>query len=186
MSGRRTAAALVALIAVALAVPASGGIVGLRPGGAKGLGPSQPAALSSRPRPERPHWRHKRPRRPVIPVIIGRERVERETVFVPVPVAIPAPPPRPVIPEPPPDPRGPAARLPARGVIADRVTLTAGDTIDGGVPLVMLDWRGHALPEPAPGDAWVRLGRQVVLIEIATRRVVATRGTPADGRDTPS
>lgn len=171
------------LVAILGTLPAAGGIVGLKPGGAGGLGWSQPKALTggreampkhhARPRPWRRH-----PRRVFVPVYVDRDIEIRETVILPVPVpaARPEPPPEPA---PPPDPRGAVALIPARGGPAWREPLGPGSRIAPDVPLVMLDWRLHDLPEPPPGEVWVRLRRQVYRIDPTTRLVRGLAPVPS-------
>lgn len=98
-------------------------------------------------------------------------------------VPVPAPTPRPPEPEaeaartaPPPDPRGPAIRR-ARGAGTDS-PVTVGEPLPGNVPHVTLDWRSYGLPEPPAGLVYARVGRDVVLIDPATR-VVERRVDPA-------
>ncbi|MDT8345724.1 MAG: RcnB family protein [Thermohalobaculum sp.] len=166
-------------LALLVAGTALAGIVGLRPGGVGGLGPSAPQSLSPAPdrtRPERPHRPRPRHRREVlvVPFFHGdrRTRVERETVLVPVPAPTPEPE---AAPPPPPDPHGAIRRLPARGAAPATAVPAAGAAIAPDVPLVILDWRVHALPEPPPGEIWVRLRGEVLRID-ATSRVVRANG----------
>lgn len=167
----------VGALACLVAGSALAGIVGLRPGGVGGLGPSAPPSLSPAPdraRPERPHRPHPRHRREVlvVPFFHGerRTRVERETVFIPVPAPEPE-----AAPPSPPDPHGAIRRLPARGAAPAAAVPAAGAAIAPDVPLVILDWRVHALPEPPPGEIWVRLRGAVLRID-ATSRVVRANG----------
>lgn len=182
----RLAAGAAALL---IAAGAQAGIIGLRPGGVGGLGPSAPHSLAPdrdrgrperprppRPRPPRPHPGHPRPI-PFVPFFFyGDDRRDPETIIVPVPLPGPAPEPE-AAPPPPPDPQGPVRRLPARGREDAAATPAVGAAINPDVPLVILDWRTHALPEPPPGEVWVRLRREVLRID-ATTRVVRAAGLP--------
>lgn len=184
-----------------LADAAAAGIVGLRPGGVRGLGPSAPHSIAPKAKPggrhDVPHPPHRpghRPRPPhghlpygfVVPFYVAPDPAEPETIYVPAPEpeqpTPEAPPPEPL------DPKGTIRRIPARGVAAPDTAPALGAAIAQDVPLVILDWRAHDLPEPPPGDVWVRLRRDVLRID-ATTRVVHARppeedaaaGAEADG-----
>ncbi|MEM8792988.1 MAG: hypothetical protein AAGE80_15315 [Pseudomonadota bacterium] len=103
-----------------------------------------------------------------------------ETVVI---VKPPAPPPEPpeevveVTPPPPPDPRGPRferARIPGRSDLSYAV----GDRVPRREPVVTLDWRRFDLPEPDSGTTYVRVGREVLVMDVFTREVlqIATPG----------
>lgn len=144
------------------------------------IAPGRPMARD--PGPPRPpprfgghrdrHDGKRRFRRPHFPIIVERER-RVETRIVEVPVETPPPEKPETAPPPPPDPRGTFRRLPARGTGASRPVPEPGAVIAAGRPLVLLDWRAYALPEPGPGQSWVRLGRAVLLIDLDTREVIA-------------
>lgn len=181
MKGALAIAMTAGVVVFALAAPAPAGIVGLRSGGPSGLGPSSPASLQPRPdripsmTPDRPRPPRKHRRRAFLPIFIDDDWRERETVYVPVPVPQPPPEatPAPVPESVPPDPRGPIRRLPAPGIASAHHRLTPGEAIDPLEPIVTLDWRAHDLPEPEPGEIWVRLSRQVLRIDAGTREVLA-------------
>ncbi|MBK0398596.1 RcnB family protein [Limibaculum sp. M0105] len=181
-----TAGIAASAISLLIANAAFAGIIGLRPGGVGGLGPSAPHSIAPKPHDgprrgkPRPPWRpDHRPRPPhryrphglFFPFFVERDRSEPETVYVPVP--FPEPPPPEVTPPEPLDPRGSIRRLPARGASAPDATPAVGAAIAPGVPLVILDWRLHDLPEPPAGEQWVRLRREVLRIDATTRVVRA-------------
>ena len=101
-------------------------------------------------------------------------------VLVPLPTPRPEPPeaePEPAAPAPPPDPRGAAIKR-ARGAAAE-APYTVGEPLPGDVPHVTLDWRRYELPEPPAGKIYARVGREVLLIDAATR-VVERRVDPEE------
>lgn len=122
-------------------------------------------ALPDEPVKRHPRRRHRRPFFvfPHIHEHRAPETVVIETPAPPPPEAVPAEPPSP------PDPRGPLI-LPARGA-AMAAPYTVGEPLPAGLPHVALDWRQHGLPEPPPGLAYARVGRDVLLIDPATRMV---------------
>ncbi len=71
------------------------------------------------------------------------------------------------------DPKGSVRFLPARTRLSARRAPVVGGTLPLSRPHVALDWRRYDLPEPAPGQAYARVGRDVLLIEPATRTVLA-------------
>jgi hypothetical protein len=132
------------------------------------LGPGRPV----RPRPPR--------ERPFLffPHIHDDDDDDRIIVIpappAPPPEAAPAAAPEPA---PPPDPRGPAIYR-ARGA-GPALAYAVGEPLPADVPHVALDWRIHGLPEPPPGLAYARVGRDVLLIDPASR-VVERRLEPAE------
>lgn len=72
-----------------------------------------------------------------------------------------------------PDPGQPAPRLRARGSDRVRPAFAVGDRLPAGMPQVTLDWRTYGLPEPEPGTHYARVERDVLLLEAASRRVLA-------------
>jgi Ni/Co efflux regulator RcnB len=110
----------------------------------------------------------------------GARLPERERVIVvPAPraPAEAAPPPE----TGPPDPGSPRSVAVPRGREAGGRRWTEGEPLPEGVPHVTLDWRTYGLPEPAPGRIYARVGRDVLLIEAATRRVIQAVDPEAGG-----
>ncbi len=73
----------------------------------------------------------------------------------------------------PPDPARPGAHAFPRGAAAPASGYAVGDRLPEDRPHVTLDWRTYGLPEPPAGQIYARVGDAVLLIESATRRVVA-------------
>lgn len=106
------------------------------------------------------------------PVFYG-DSVREETIVIVNPPA-PPPPPEPEVvaaPPPPPDPRGPRF-APARGVVPIGPRYVVGSPLPRREPYVALDWRKFELPEPVVGQEYIRLGRDVMLIDSASRVVI--------------
>lgn len=118
---------------------------------------------------------HKRQR--YNPVFYG-DTIREETIVIVQPPA-PAPPPEPevVVVTPPPDPRGPRF-APARGIVPAAPLFAVGAPLPRREPFVTLDWRRFELPEPGIGQEYVRLGRDVLLID-STSRVVLEAVQPS-------
>jgi len=73
----------------------------------------------------------------------------------------------------PPDPGSPRTVIVPRGADAPpEPQVEIGAPLPEGRPLVTLDWRVYELPEPGPGEIYVRLGRDVLLINATSREVV--------------
>lgn len=180
----------VVVLCAALAVPATApagswigpppapAIPAPRPGGIVKGRPDRDSYFGDRPaRRDRRHRPRHRPPRPALPYgyyyDYDDDYDRDETVVVPPP----APPPAPVplaspVDQPPPDPRGRSRFVPARGVAAEPSAYTIGEPLPPGVPHVTLDWAYYRLPEPPPGRIYARVGRDVLLIEAASRVVV--------------
>lgn len=90
-------------------------------------------------------------------------------VVVPATPAAPEPPPAAAPAAPPPDPRGPRF-VPVRGTVSEPA-YNVGEPLPDGVPFVTLGWEHYGLPEPPPGLVYARVGRDVVLLDPATRMV---------------
>lgn len=71
------------------------------------------------------------------------------------------------------DPRSPRSIALARGVDVPSAPFAVGRPLRRGVPQVTLNWRSYGLPEPPIGQIYVRVGRDLLLIEATSRRVVA-------------
>jgi hypothetical protein len=86
-----------------------------------------------------------------------------------------APAPTPPAPEPeakePLDPRGAHRRHLARGAEAITADWQAGGTLPPGVPYVKLAPEAYDLPAPPPGRIYVRVRRDVLLIDPVTRLI---------------
>ncbi|MEM7508689.1 MAG: hypothetical protein AAF415_18310 [Pseudomonadota bacterium] len=74
-------------------------------------------------------------------------------------------------PQTPPDPRGPRF-APARGIAAEQPEIVIGGPLPFGQPHVALDWRKYDLPEPAARESYIRVGRDVLVIDTVTRLVL--------------
>lgn len=66
----------------------------------------------------------------------------------------------------------PGGRISVRGRGTAADTITVGRPLPADLPHVTLDWRTYGLPEPPPGEIYARVGRDVVLIDPASRVVV--------------
>lgn len=108
------------------------------------------------------------------PIFYG-DTIREETIVVVNPPAPPAPPEPEVVaePAPPPDPRGPRF-TPARGVVPAGPKFAVGAPLPRRQPFVTLDWRRFDLPEPDIGREYVRMGRDVLLIDSSSRIVIET------------
>lgn len=119
--------------------------------------------------------RHRRHHHPGNDVYIYREPEPMPPPLLRQPPVTPTQPavPKPAVPaqDRPPDPRGPHFRSFARGAAPDSPALREGEPLPPGLPHVTLDWRAYGLPEPPPGLVYARVGREVFLIEPATRRI---------------
>lgn len=89
-------------------------------------------------------------------------------------VVVPSPPETTAEPEPvrPPDPGSPFAGVSARGVSPERPQVRIGAPLPTGVVQVTLDWRTYGLPRPPEGQVYARVGRQILLVEPDSRRVM--------------
>ncbi len=72
----------------------------------------------------------------------------------------------------PPDPGSPRTVARARGAAPRAADYELGAALPDGVPHVTLDWRTYGLPRPPEGLVYARVGRDVLLIDPATREVV--------------
>ncbi|MEM9146048.1 MAG: RcnB family protein [Pseudomonadota bacterium] len=71
----------------------------------------------------------------------------------------------------PPDPASPIRRSFARGAAVPPPRYRIGQALPRRLPQVTLNWRSYALPEPPPGEIYVRVGRDLLRIEAASRVV---------------
>ncbi|MEM6905873.1 MAG: RcnB family protein [Pseudomonadota bacterium] len=100
-----------------------------------------------------------------------RYRNSKRVVVTPTPTPVPPPEPEPVAAPSPPDLRGPRF-TPARGLRRAQAPLAEGGFLPRRLPVVSLDWRSYELPEPGPGELYVRVSGQVLLIDPASRRIL--------------
>lgn len=183
MTPQRTRTLALCLAAAMLATGA------LKPVEAPAEGLSLPnlthGTVSPQPKLPRPNRYHQhggyRPRRRAGQLLILSERIHPLDRLEP-PEDYRAPPPEPVEPvatppteaeADPADPRAPSRRVPARGRLADSpATPEPGQRLSASAPRVTLNWRSYDLPEPPVGALYVRLGRQILLIDQTDRRVL--------------
>lgn len=111
------------------------------------------------------------------PIYYG-DTIRRDETIVVVPRPVPAPPPPEIdvvvpvpVPVPVPDVRGPRF-APARGVLPSVPPFAVGQPLPPREPFVTLDWWRFDLPEPPPGQQYVRMGRDVLLIDSTSRMVI--------------
>jgi Ni/Co efflux regulator RcnB len=173
-------AAAAALVAALLAAPA--GAQGIEPGdlGAVQRDRGEDARPDRPSRPERPgkfRRKHHVPPRAGWPWVV----IERRDTIEPPPRAIVEPEPEPEEPTEgapeeaetgPPDPGSPRSVSIARGAEPGEASWEVGEPLPAGVPQVTLDWRTYGLSEPEPGRIYARVGRDVLLIEADSRRVI--------------
>jgi len=69
------------------------------------------------------------------------------------------------------EPRGPLRLRPARGVAPAETAYSLGEALPPNLPHVTLNWQQFDLPEPPPGQLYVRIGNDVLLITAAGRIV---------------
>lgn len=104
--------------------------------------------------PYQTEWERRRAQRPVIPPPPQNVPDEAE-----------------LEPQAPPDPRGPRF-APARGIAAQSPRIVIGGPLPFGQPHVALDWRKYDLPEPGAREGYIRIGRDVLVIDTVTRLVL--------------
>jgi len=171
-----------ALLALVLALPASAAEVevNVRTGGMRlHVGDDgvrfRSGRLPGTHRGDRDRRDHRRPghHRPPTVVIIREPAPEVAEPAPPPPE--PAPAPKTVAPEPaaPPDPAGPGQRIRARTAAPEAPVWQIGEPLPARLPQVTLAPGRYDLPAPPAGEIYVRIGRDVLRIEAATRRVVA-------------
>ena len=134
--------------------------------------PDQWKDRRGKPHPRWP-WPRGHPWSHGYPFVYSDDDDDDEGDVLVVPIPVPQPREELAAPPEPPDPRGSFTRIPARGVASSRQPFEPGATIGAGVPVVVLDWRTHALPEPPPGQMWVRVAGQVLRIDSASREILA-------------
>ena len=116
--------------------------------------------------------KRRRIRERLAPVILDGE-ADREVIVIERPPDDPpeaAPEPEP---DTPPDPSGPFAGQRARGADRAGEGIAVGATLPRGMVYVTLNWRTYDLPRPPDGEIYARVGREVVRLDPASRRVTA-------------
>jgi Ni/Co efflux regulator RcnB len=93
------------------------------------------------------------------------KQAPRQVEPSPVPEPAPAPAAAPA------EPRGPLRLRPVRGVAPAEAAYSLGEALPPNLPHVTLKWQQFDFPEPPPGQLYVRVGNDVLLITTVGRIV---------------